>query len=170
MRLGVRACALRLPSLAVAGLPAAKMNARLHAAVVNPCLSIVSSSLLHRDAPRLFGILVEASCAPRKQGVSTIAGSSVLVTRWNFLSFAERISWASLQRQCWRLPGSAGHGHESSQPSGTNQTDGSQLLFFRHPRGSGGPGPQTEYRPPWVPAFAGMTVIACRYHPLESDH
>src|SRR6516162_2955203 len=31
--------------------------------------------------------------------------------------------------------------------SGLNQTDGSQLLFFRRPRGSGRPGPQTRCRP-----------------------
>jgi hypothetical protein len=53
--------------------------------------------------------------------------------------------------------------------SGMNQTDGS-LLFFRRPRGSGAQGRKRSSGPPWVPAFAGMTIIACGYHLLESDH
>jgi len=48
---------LRLPSLPVAALAAAKMRTRQDAAVVNTCLSIVSSSLFDRDAPATF-------CAP----------------------------------------------------------------------------------------------------------
>ena len=48
-------------------------------------------------------------------------------------------------------PATGNGGHES----GMNQTDGSQLLFFRRPRGSGGPGPQTQCRPALGARFRG---------------
>ena len=51
-----------------------------------------------------------------------------------------------------------------------NQTDDSYLLFFRRSREAGAQGRKRSAGPPWVPAFAGMTIIACGYHLLESDH
>jgi len=41
--------------------------------------------------------------------------------------------------------------------------------FSVAPRESG-PGPQTQCWAPWVPAFAGMTIIVCGYHLSEPDH
>jgi len=44
---------------------------------------------------------------------------------------------------------------ELDRASGMNQTDGSHLLFFRRPRGSGGPGLQTHCRPALGARFRG---------------
>ena len=41
---------------------------------------------------------------------------------------------------------------------GLNQTDGSQLLFFRHPAEAGGPGPQTQCRPALGARFHGHVL------------
>jgi hypothetical protein len=38
------------------------------------------------------------------------------------------------------------------------------------PAEAGGQGRKRSAGPPWVPAFAGMTITARGYHLLESDH
>jgi len=42
--------------------------------------------------------------------------------------------------------------------------------FSVAPAEAGAQGRKRSAGPPWVPAFAGMTIIACGYHLLESDH
>src|SRR5215469_14195057 len=42
--------------------------------------------------------------------------------------------------------------------------------FSAAPAEAGAQGRKRSAGPPWVPAFAGMTIIACGYHLLESDH